>query len=306
MNAAPKVRLEGDIAHLLATDDLTVIARDLGGGEGPVWHPAGYLTFVDRAKDQLLKWEPQAGVSVLRAPNFGGNGCTLDHQHRLVMCESGNRRIVRREHDGSWSILADSWNGKRLNHPNDIITRSDGTIFFTDPDMFLDPGDRDLGTPAVWALSPGGTLTMVGTECSFPNGLALSPDETRLYVTSSFLDRNCLHERENRLTCRHRFLTAYDVGPGAALRNFRVLTDMTSAEFTVPDGLRIDRNGVIFCAGSGATWVLSPDGDILGKIWTPQGPRNCAFGGKDMRTLFLVSANQLYSIDLVTPGIGPA
>lgn len=296
--------LEGDVAGLVESSELTVIVQGFRGTEGPVWHPAaGCLTFVDLEGNQLLRWSRGDGVQILRDPNSQGNGCTLDGTGRLVMCEGGSRSIVRMESDGSWTTLADRYLGKRLNRPNDIIRRSDGTYFFTDPNLFVAKDERDFEHSMVWRLSPDGDLAIVATELGFPNGLALSPDESVLYVANSFLDERCIEERKRKEVCPHRYLAAYDVGADGSLANFRRITDLSSNAHDVPDGLKVDVNGIVYLTGSGAVWVMDPQGNVLGKIRTPEPGRNCAFGDADMRTLYIASLTTVYSLRMVHPGI---
>lgn len=295
--------LEGELSEIVASPDLTVIASGFKGTEGPVWHPAGFLTFVDLEGDQLLRWSPAEGLRVLRSPNAHGNGCTLDEEGRLILCEGDTRRLARLEPDGSWTALTGLWEGQRPNRPNDVIRRSDGTYFFTDPNLFVPREQRDLPHSPVWRLSPDGRLHIAAVDLAFPNGLALSPDESVLYVANSFLDERCMEERRRREVCRHRYLAAYDVDADGGLANFRVLTDLSSDAHDVPDGLKVDRRGTIFCTGSGAVWVLDPQGGVIGKIRTPEAGRNCAFGDADMRTLYITALTTVYSLRLKVPGI---
>jgi gluconolactonase len=298
------VTVEGNLEGILETDQLTTLSEGHRGLEGPVLHRPGHLTFVDLEGNQLLRWRPGLGVDVIRAANAEGNGCTLDAEDRLIMCEGGTRSIVRLEPDGSWTTLARMSEGKRLNRPNDIVRRSDGSFYFTDPNLFVPKEQRDIGTSGVWRLTVDGHLQLVSTDLAFPNGLALSPDERTLYVANSFLDERCLEERKQQAVCRHRYLAAFDVRPTGELRNFREITDMSSNARDVPDGLKVDVNGNIFCTGSGALWVIKPSGAVIGKIATPDAGRNCAFGDADMRTLYITAQNTLYSIRLKSPGIG--
>lgn len=295
--------LEGDLSDIVESPDLTVVASGFKGTEGPVWDPRGFLTFVDLEGDQLLRWSPANGLSVLRSPNAHGNGCTLDAQGRLIMCEGDTRRLVRQEPDGSWQALTGLWEGKRLNRPNDVIRRSDGTYFFTDPGLFVPPAQRDLAHSPVWRLSPDGRLDIAAVGLAFPNGLALSPDESVLYVANSFLDERCMEERKRKQVCHHRYLAAYDVAPSGELANFRVVTDLSSDAHDCPDGLKVDRRGTIFCTGSGAVWVLDPQGGVVGKIRIPEASRNCSFGDADMRTLYITALTTVYSLRMKTPGL---
>lgn len=295
--------LEGDLADIVESPELTVVATGFKGAEGPVWHQAGFLTFVDLEGDQLLRWSRAEGLRVLRSPNARGNGCTLDERGRLVMCEGDTRRLARMEEDGSWTPLTGLWEGKRLNRPNDVIRRSDGAYFFSDPQLFVPRGQCDLPNSPVWRLSPDGRLEIAATDLAFPNGLALSPDEKVLYVANSFLDGRCLEERKRKEVCHHRYLAAYDVAADGSLSRFRVVTDLSSDAHDVPDGLKVDCRGTIFCTGSGAVWVLDPQGRVIGKIRTPESHRNCAFGDADMRTLYITAQTTVYSLRLKVPGI---
>jgi len=295
--------LEGDLSSVVESGELTVVADGFVGLEGPVWHPEGFLTFVDLEGNKLLRWDPVGGVKLVRHPNLAGNGCTLDDERRLVMCEGATRRIVRLEADGSWRTLADRWQGSRLNRPNDIVRRSDGSFYFTDPELFVPEEERDLKTSAIWRLAPSGDLEMVSTGLGFPNGLAFSPDESILYVSNSFQDEHCVHERQRKEVCTHRYLAAFDVGADGSLRNLRKVTDMSSAAHDLPDGLKVDRNGTVFCTGSGALWVLDPDGAVMGKILTPDLGRNCAFGDSDRKTLYITALTTVYSLRMRTPGL---
>ncbi len=296
--------IEGNLSGILESAELTVIASGLSAAEGPVWHPGGFLSFVDLKQNKLLRWSAEQGLETMREPNREGNGCAIDCQGRMVMCESGTRSIVRLESDDSWTTIADNWKGKRLNRPNGIVCRSDGTLYFSDPLLNVPPGKRELDSSVVWRRAPDGSLHVAAEECGFPNCMALSPDEIVLYVSNSFLDEECFDERKRGDTCSHRYLAAYDVRPDGSLANYTLLVDMTSDAHSVPDGLRVDRNGIIFCTGSGATWVIAPSGEVLGKIVTPDFTRNCAFGDADYCTLFLTALTTVYSLRVKAPGIG--
>jgi gluconolactonase len=300
-----QLTVEGDLSGILESTELTTLSRGHRGLEGPVWHRSGFLTFVDLEGNQLLRFRPDHGVDVIRAPNRDGNGCTLDAEGRLIMCEGETRSIVRRELDGSWTTLAARFDGKRLNRPNDIIRHSDGSFYFTDPNLFVPNEERDFDKSVIWRLSSDGQLQMVATHLAFPNGLAFSPDEKTLYVANSFLDQSCLEERRRQAVCPHRYLAAFDVEPSGSLANFRQITDMSSNAHDVPDGLKVDVNGKIFCTGSGALWVLEASGAVIGKLVTPDAGRNCAFGDADMRTLYITALNTLYKVRLKSPGIRP-
>jgi gluconolactonase len=295
---------EGLAAILESTEPL-LLATDLGATEGPLWHPDGYLTCVDMQSSRLLRWDAAAGVQVIREQTGEGNGCTLDRQGRLIMCEGANRRVTRMDADGTITTLADRWQGKRLNRPNDVVCRSDGSLFFTDPELRVPPAEREVGVSGVYRLTPQDDLTLATDECEYPNGLAFSPDERTLYVAISRLDERCFAEARNGEVCRHRRIRAFDVDASGRLANNRVFVDMSSAEPGVPDGMKVTRDGHLFCTGSGGIWVIDPQGRRLGVIRVPEVPRNLAFGGPDARTLYITAGTSLYSLQTKMVGIGP-
>ena len=292
-------------------DDLSNILESMepihlaGGGptEGPLWHPGGYLTFVRHRMSQLMRWDLNGSLSTVRENTGEGNGCTLDRQGRLIMCEAANRRVGRTEADGSITAVADLWQGKRLNRPNDVVCRSDGSIFFTDPQGSIPPEQRELGFSAVFRISPDGQMHLATDECEFPNGLAFSPDESTLYVAISRLDERCVQEAEQNQVCTHRRIRAFDVAPDGTLSNNRVFIDMSSAEPGVPDGMKVDTEGRVYCTGSGGIWVIDPAGDRLGVIRVPEVPRNMAFGGPGLSTIYITAGDSLYSWDTKVRGI---
>ena len=293
-----------DLSQVLESTEPTLLAAGLGRTEGPLWHPEGYLTFVDLGGSRLLRWDGDGNWSVVRENTGEGNGCTLDRQGRLIMCEGANRRVTRMAEDGSVTTIADQWQGKRFNRPNDVICRSDGSIFFTDPSLRVPLEDREYGFAGVFRIDPAGLLHVATDQCEYPNGLALSPDESTLYVAISRMTEGCFQEEERGEVCIHRRIRAFDVAADGALRNNRVFCDMSSAEPGVPDGMKVDTQGRVFCTGSGGIWVIDPAGNRMGVIRGPEVPRNLAFGGPDFRTLYTTPGDSLYSLRVKTPGIG--
>ena len=292
-----------DLSSVLDSGEHTLLASGQGRTEGPLWHPGGFLTFVDLEGSRLLRWDTDGSLSVAREDTGEGNGCTLDRQGRLLMCEAQRKRVTRQETDGSITSIADSFDGKPLNRPNDVICRSDGTIFFTDPDGRTPPEERLIGFGGVFRISPDGQLHLGTDGCEYPNGLALSPDESVLYVAISRLDERCFGEEERGEVCTHRMIRAFDVAVDGSLSNNRVFCEMFSAEPGVPDGMKVDSQGRVFCTGSGGVWVIDPSGERVGIIRGPEVPRNVAFGGPDMCTLFTTPGDSLYSIRVKVPGI---
>ena len=273
--------------------------------EGPVWHPSGFLYFVDVRRNQLLRWVPGRQVEVVRDNTEGGNGLTFDLQGRLIMCQGRGRgrRVVRVESDQPMTVLVERWEGKRLNAPNDVVGRSDGTIYFTDPGARIPPEQREVDFSGVFRISVDGRLHLATDECEYPNGLAFSPDERVLYVAISRKDLGCLEEEERGEICTHRRIRAFDVAPDGSLNNNRIFADMSSAEPGVPDGMKVDVEGRVYCTGNGGTCIFDKQGHHLGTLRTPEVPANCAFGSSDNRTLFLTARTSLYSVRVKTAGV---
>ncbi len=292
-----------DLSSVLDSGEHTLLASGQGRTEGPLWHPGGFLTFVDLEGSRLLRWDTDGSLSVAREDTGEGNGCTLDRQGRLLMCEAERKRVTRQEADGTITTIAGSFEGKPLNRPNDVICRSDGTIFFTDPDGRTPPEERLIGFGGVFRISPDGQLHLGTDGCEYPNGLALSPDESVLYVAISRLDERCFGEEERGEVCTHRMIRAFDVAADGSLSNNRVFCEMFSAEPGVPDGMKVDSQGRVFCTGSGGVWVIDPSGERVGIIRGPEVPRNVAFGGPDLCTLFTTPGDSLYSVRVKVPGI---
>jgi gluconolactonase len=291
------------LSTILESTTPTLVAAG-GATEGPLWHPAGYLTYVRHRESLLMRWDPSGGVSVVREHTGEGNGCTLDRQGRLVMCEGANRRMTRMAADGSITPIAERWQDRRLNRPNDVVCRSDGSIYFTDPELNVPREQRELGFAGVFRIAPDGPLHVATDACEYPNGLAFSPDESILYVAISRLDERCLREAERHEVCAHRRIRAFDVAADGTLSNNRIFADMSSAEPGVPDGMKVDTAGRVYCTGSGGIWVLDPAGTRLGIIRVPEVPRNLAFGGPDLRTLYITAGDSVYSLETKVQGIG--
>ena len=291
---------------LLAESELTLLDGTLERTEGPLWHPGGYLTFVDLAREQLLKWDPASGTtSVLRENTGEGNGCTLDRQGNLLMCEGAeHRRVTSMDAEGRISVIAERWEGKRFNKPNDVICRRDGTVFFTDPHLRFPEERREIPFSGVYRIDGAGGVQLATDECEYTNGLALSPDESVLYVAISRAEAADFEREERGEFCPNRRIRAFDVAADGSLSGNRILIEMGSEAPGVPDGMKVDTAGRVWCTGSGGVWIVEPDGQRAGVLPTPEVTRNICFGGEDMRTLFLTAGQSLYSIRVVTPGIG--
>jgi gluconolactonase len=204
-----------------------------------------------------------------------------------VLCEGENRRVTRAGAGGAMEVLVDRYEGKRLNRPNDVVCTSDGSLYFTDPGLRVPLGERELTYAGVYRVSPDGTTTLVA-DCEYPNGLAFSPDERTLYVANT------------RWTA---YIHAFELDAAGTVIRRRIFADMSSDEKDgVPDGMKVDVNGRIYCTGPGGTWVFAPDGTRLGIIRTPEVPANLAFGGPDLQTLFFTARTSVYSLRVTTPG----
>jgi gluconolactonase len=302
------VRLAPEFDAIAAADArIEKVASGFTFIEGPVWSGDGFLLFSDVRANRIMRWSPRDGASLFRDHSgidadmpagkpYGSNGLTLDRQGRLVMCQHGERRIVRLEKDGKLTVLADRYEGKRLNSPNDLVYKSDGALYFTDPPYGLFPGyDRDprkeLPFSGVFRLA-GGKLTYVLKDLPRPNGLAFSPDEEYLYIANS--------EPPQKLWMR------YAVNPDGSLGEGKVFFDANDIkEEGLPDGLKVDRQGNVYCAGPGGLWVFSPEGKPIGRIQPDELPANCAWGGTDGKDLYMTARTGLYRVHLKVPGIRP-
>jgi gluconolactonase len=268
--------------------------------EGPVWFGDGrYLLWSDIPNQRILKWEEETGrVSVFRKPSNFANGNTRDRQGRLITCEHG-RRVTRTEYDGSVTVLMDSWQGKRLNSPNDVVVSADGSIWFTDPPFgLLGNYEGNVAEPelpqAIYRIDgSSGEASVVADDVLGPNGLCFSPDESLLYVVESRGVPN-------------RKIVAYDVtGGGRAISNKRVLID---AQGGTPDGMRCDVDGNLWCGwgmGSEAldgVLVFAPDGTPIGRIALPERCANVCFGGRKRNRLFMAASQSLYALYVNTQG----
>ena len=272
----------------------------LAGGfkftEGPLWMPGGFLIFSDIPNDALVKWDPKTRqVSDYRKPSGNTNGTALDARGRLICCEHSGRRVSRKEGD-RYVTIADRYEGKRFNSPNDVVVKSDGSIYFTDPPYGLpqrweDPR-RELDFCGVYRLDPSGELRLLHADLTRPNGLAFSPDERLLYVANSDPDH----------AVWKRFVVQEDGSLDEGVV-FVDVTDLVGAVPGLPDGLKVDRSGNLFATAPGGVHVYDPEGNRLGRIDTGIATANCAWGD-DGSTLYLCSDMYLCRIRTRTRGAG--
>ena len=273
--------------------------------EGPVWiREDARLVFSDLGANAIYEWTESGGARVIvegfydgstdgLGTRYGSNGLTRDADGRIVIGDHGRRQVTRIEPDESLSVIVDNFEGARLNSPNDLVYRSDGWLYFTDPPYGLDGGDesplKELDFNGVYRLSPEGGLELLTGDQRRPNGLAFSPDENTLYVA------NC--------DAAQAVWMAYEVSADG-LSNARVLADATGAGEGCPDGLKVDREGNVFATGPGGVWVIAPDGTHLGTISPMENAANVGWG-EDGRTLYMTARTGLYRIRLIAEGSIP-
>jgi gluconolactonase len=254
--------------------------------EGPAYFPAGrYLVFSDIPNDRMLRFdETTAVVGVLRQPAGYANGHTIDRQGRLISCEQGNRQVTRTEHDGSITVLADAYNGMRLNSPNDVVERADGSIWFTDPSYGIDTdyeghkAPSEIGSCNVYRIAPGtGEVRIVADDLVRPNGLAFSRDERQLYIVDT----------------RNKHIRLFDVAEDATLTGGAVFATCDAGTF---DGIRLDDSGRVWAAAYDGLHCFDPDGTLIGKLHIPEITSNLTFGGRKRNHLFITASSSVYSL----------
>jgi len=289
--------------HDLVAPDAPIerIAGGLGFTEGPVWRDT-YLLFSDSPNKRIACWRrlPEGPELTTYATGMS-NGLTLDRQGRVLAAGHDGRCVSRVVDDGTRTVLAEQFQGKRLNSPNDIVVKSDGSIYFTDPPYAIQPSTPGMPRPEGWWTAPipgkelpyngvyrlttDGTLHLLVDDFALPNGLAFSPDESVLYIDDS----------------AHKHIRAFDGRPDGTLSNSRILLDMSSEDPGVPDGFKVDVHGNVFCTGPGGVWVCRSNGELLGRIVLPELPANLAWG-EDGSVLFLTARTSVYRLPTKTRG----
>lgn len=282
-------RLSSKLDRIVSSDGrIEELGRGYQLAEGPVWYKeGGYLLFSDIRNNRRMRWAPNEGISVVLEPSNNTNGLTRDPHGRLIFCEQGLRRVSRLEADGTITVVADRYQDKRFNRPNDVVVKSDGSIYFTDPITGgIEPELDHLG---VYRVSPDlSTLTLLVDDISFPNGLAFSPDESILYINNS----------------RQGFIKAFDVVADGTLANGRVLCELKGDLEGNPDGMKVDVEGNLYCTGPGGLWIMDSSGEHLGTILVPEShATNCAWGGDDWKTLFITTFVALLCIPMKVAGV---
>jgi gluconolactonase len=293
---------EAALKDLVAPDaSLERIATGMTFTEGPVWR-GGDLLFSDIPNRRIVRWRRLPEGPELTTFSVGfSNGLTMDGEGRVLAAEHHGRRVSIVAEDGSRTTLVERFQGGRLNSPNDIVVRSDGAVYFTDPPYGVQPSTVGKERPPNWweaqmpgkeqpcngvyRLSPDGNLELLVDDFLLPNGLAFSPDEKVLYVDDS----------------QRKHIRAFDVRADGTLGQGRILLDMSSTDPNVPDGLKVDVNGNLFCTGPGGVWVCRPDGELLGRIILPELPANLGWG-EDGSMLFLTARTSVYRLQTQTRG----
>ncbi|OGA25508.1 MAG: hypothetical protein A3I02_15610 [Betaproteobacteria bacterium RIFCSPLOWO2_02_FULL_67_26] len=287
---------ENDLPEVLETTEAERLATGFLFTEGPLWHPDGYWYFVDIRQNKLYRLTPGRAPEVVR-DTAGGNGTTFDLQGRLVICEGDGRRVSRIGPDGKLEIIAERCQGGRFNRPNDVVCRSDGSLYFTDPDKRRPYHEREIPGPAgidnlwdgarVYRVTPDGALTVLA-HCEYPNGLAFSPDERTLYVAN---------------TRSSKYIHALELDAAGTMTRRRIFADMNEGERAgIPDGLKVDSQGRVYCTGPGGIWVFTAGGKRVGIIQFPEQAVNFAFGGADLRTLFCCAHTSVYTLRVKVAG----
>ncbi len=286
-----------DLPDILETGEAERQATGFVFTEGPLWHPDDFYYFNDIRPGTLYKLKLGEELEMIRKTN-GGNGMTFDLQGRLIHCEGAAKCVTRTELDGQVTTLVDSFEGGRLNRPNDVICHSDGSLYFTDPSLRVPFSDRQQPGPEgvegawggarVYRVAPDDTVSAV-VDCEYPNGLALSPDERTLYIANT------------RMT---KYIHAVDIDAEGNMLRRRIFTDQSAGdEPGIPDGMKVDQKGRVFCTGPGGIWVMEPDGRHIGTIRMPEQSVNFTFGGEDLCTLFVCAYTSVYTIRVKTPGL---
>jgi gluconolactonase len=274
---------------------LEVIANDLLFGEGPVWNSkSGEFYWVDIINDTIWRYKKGVGRQIVMRPSYKADGLTFDLEGRLVVAGWAWRRVWRLEHDGSITTLCTEFEGQKLNTPNDIVVKSDGSIYFTDPsgalnnvEMHGDDLQRYMDYHGVFRIDPSGKVTLVVKDFVYPNGLAFSADESLLYINDT---------REN-------LIKVYEVNSDGSVQNGRIFCKLVGSEAGVADGMKVDVEGNIYCTGPAGIQIFSPDGNLLGRIKIPGHATNLGFGDDDWKGLYITTYSSVFKVRLGIAGL---
>ncbi|QQS38346.1 MAG: SMP-30/gluconolactonase/LRE family protein [Ignavibacteriales bacterium] len=249
--------------------------------EGPVWKDNFGLLFSDLTGNIAYRWTKEDSITIFLNPSYNSNGLTYDRTGKLILAQTGLRRVVRLESNNTQTVLADNYKGKKLNSPNDLAVKSDGSVFFTDPPFNIPDGEKkELSFAGIYRISLTGELKLLDSTLELPNGICFSKDETKLYVNNS----------------QARIIYVWDVLNDSTIANKREFARIVPEGYA--DGMKIDESGNLFCTGPGGVWIFSPEGKLLDKISLPQNPTNCNWGDADRKTLYITAGNSVYRIKL--------
>jgi gluconolactonase len=284
------IKFSDKLDHIIHSDiSLEKLTTGFVFVEGPVWlENSNSVLFTDFSPHQIFKWNGKEGVSIYREDSGRSVGMAIDLEGNILCCETSKRRVSRMEKDGSVTTVASHYEEKRLNSPNDVIVKSDGTLYFTDPYSVAMGDTRDLLINGVFKVSPvNGEVTLL-EEFNRPNGLAFSPDEKLLYISDTNLQN----------------VQVFDVTEDGNIANGRLFVQLdTSAGKGNADGMKVDSQGNIYVTGPGGIWVIAPDGEKLGILKFPEVAANLCWGGRDARTLYVTATSSLYRVQLRIPGV---
>ena len=297
----PIDQISPELERIVSRDaEVEVLSSGYVVAEGPLWWKEdNSLLFSEVRGNRRWKWSENGGVSLVQEPTNNANGLTRDPQGRLVMCEGGARRVSRVEHDGGVTVIASTYHGRKLNRPNDVVVKSDGSIYFTDPGG--PSPDTDLDFAGVYRVSPDlSSINLLVRDFVLPNGLAFSPDESVLYIN----DSQGLLVRDDAMFRSQGRIDAFDVRANGMLANRRVFHELRGELSGIPDGMKVDVEGNVYCTGPGGVWVMDSTGQHLGTILTEvEHTTNMAWGGDDWRTLFITTFETVARVQLKIPGL---
>ncbi|MDZ7658738.1 SMP-30/gluconolactonase/LRE family protein [Fodinibius sp.] len=254
--------------------------------EGPLWHDSGYLLFSDIPANTVYKWAPGEGAVIYLKPSGHSNGLAFDQEGNLLLAQHDGL-VSRLSEDKKLTVVADHYNGKRLNSPNDLTIKSDGSIYFTDPPFGVSDEEKELDFSGVYRYSEENGLQLLIDDFDLPNGIVFSPDESRLYVNDT----------------RHNHIRVFDVNEDGSLGSGRIFAEMESDAEGAADGMKVDTEGNIYSTGPGGLWIFSPEGKLLQQVKTPARITNLAWGGSEGTTLFLTAPNAVYKLETSKTGM---
>lgn len=266
--------------------DPEIITEGYEFTEGPLWHESGYLLFSDIPANTVYKWTPGEGAEMYLKPSGHSNGLAYDREGNLLLAQHDGL-VSRLSNSKKLTVVVDNYNGKRLNSPNDLAIKSDGSIYFTDPPFGVSDEDKELDFSGVYRYSEDNGLQLLIDDFDLPNGIVFSPDESRLYVNDS----------------QHGHIRVFDVKEDGSLANGKIFAEMQSDAEGAADGMKVDTEGNLYSTGPGGLWIFSPEGELLRQVETPDRVTNLAWGGSDGANLYLTASNAVYKLETNKKGM---